>query len=45
VGAYLYYIKGQLNPATFRESRTVQTRLVKMIHQRHGALYVDTSIR
>ncbi|UCG87503.1 MAG: amino acid permease [Gemmatimonadota bacterium] len=44
VGTYIHYIKGHLKPDTFRESRQVQARLVKVVQQRKGAIYVDTMI-
>lgn len=43
-GTYLHYVPGQLNPATFRESRRFMSRLVDMTHARRSAVYVDTMI-
>jgi amino acid transporter len=44
VGTYIHFIKGALSSETFKESRKIQTRLVKVVQQRKGAIYVDTMI-
>jgi amino acid transporter len=44
IGTYIHYIKGHLNTETFKESRRVQNRLVKVVQQRGSAIYVDTMI-
>ncbi len=44
VGTYIHFIQGHLNPETFKESRRIQVRLVKVVQQRKGAIYVDTMI-
>ncbi len=43
-GTYLHHIPGVLNRATFRESRSIQDRLVRTVQERRGAIYVDTMI-
>jgi amino acid transporter len=43
-GTYLHYIPGLLEPATYRESREVQERLVRSMEERKGAIFVDTMI-
>lgn len=44
IGTYIHFIKGHLSSETFRESRRIQNRLVKVVRQRKGAVYVDTMI-
>jgi lipid-A-disaccharide synthase-like uncharacterized protein len=44
IGTYIHFIKGHLNSETFKESRRMQARLVKVVRQRKGAIYVDTMI-
>ncbi len=43
-GTYLHFIKGTLNPVTYRESRSVLTQLIRLREARHSAIYVDTMI-
>jgi hypothetical protein len=44
VGTYIHYIKGHLNGDTFKQSRLELARLLKVVRQRHSAIYVDTLI-
>jgi amino acid transporter len=44
VGTYVHYIPGLLDSETFRESRRVQSNLVRLVRERKGAIYVDTMI-
>ncbi|MFC1640243.1 amino acid permease, partial [Gemmatimonadota bacterium] len=44
VGTYIHYIKGHLNGDTFKQSRRELARLLKVVRQRHSAIYVDTLI-
>jgi hypothetical protein len=44
IGTYIHFIKGHLNPDTFKESKRMQARLVKTVQQRKSAIYVDTMI-
>jgi amino acid transporter len=44
IGTYIHYIRGHLSADTFKESRRVQARLVKVVQQRNSAIYVDTMI-
>jgi amino acid transporter len=44
IGTYLHYIPGHLNADTYRESRQVQTRLIKTIQASQSDIYVDTMI-
>jgi amino acid transporter len=43
-GTYLHHIPGLLTQETFRESRVVQQRLVQVMHERRGAIYMDTMV-
>ena len=43
-GTYLHYIKGTLNPDTYRESRAVLSKLIKLREAKQSAIYVDTMI-
>jgi len=44
VGTYIHYIKGHLNGDTYKQSRRELARLLKVVRQRHSAIYVDTLI-
>lgn len=43
-GTYLHFIPGLLEPGSYRESLSVQDRLVRSMEERKGAIYVDTMI-
>jgi len=44
IGTYLHYHRGQLDAATFEESRRIQARLVQTVGARGSAVYVDTMV-
>jgi len=44
IGTYLHYIRGHLTADTFKESRRIQARLLKVFRARGSAIYVDTMV-
>lgn len=43
-GTYMHYIEGQLNVRTYRESKLVEERLMKMARELDSPVYMDTII-
>lgn len=43
-GTYLHFVKGHLNEASFRESRRVKERLVKLAKVQRSTVYMDTIV-
>jgi hypothetical protein len=43
-GTYLQFVKGQLNPETYKESRKILARLIQKTHSRNSDLFVDTMV-
>ncbi len=44
IGTYIHYLQGILDPETFKESRRMQVRLLKVFRARGSAIYVDTMV-
>ncbi|MCA1636681.1 MAG: amino acid permease [Acidobacteria bacterium] len=43
-GTYLHFIRGQLDPVTFRQSREILARLVEVTKDRPNGIYLDTMV-
>jgi amino acid transporter len=43
-GTYLHLIRGFLEPDTWKESRRILSRLIKVAEGKHSAIYVDTIV-
>ena len=43
-GTYFHYIEGRLDQQNYEASREVRDRLIEVVHQRKGAIYMDAVI-